>query len=223
MGSLIGVDEAGRGPVIGPLVVAGFKISSEDHNGLLKMLGVRDSKKCSPKRREWLAKEIKKLGEYSVKIISADEIDQRRKEQNLNQLEGDEFGEVINRLNPDDDTTIIVDAADANEERFKNYLEKSVKKGHIISKHKADEDYLVVAAASILAKTERDDQVRIIAKELNAEIGSGYPADPITIKFLENWIREKRDLPPHTRRSWKTSEKLLKRLFGSNRTLDEFG
>ena len=123
MGSLLGVDEAGRGPVLGPLVVAGFKLSSETQNRLLEELRVRDSKKCTPKRRETLALELRKLGKYTIRIVTASEIDEYRQSMTLNKLEGQLFAEVINRLSPDKETTIIVDAADANEDRFKKYIE----------------------------------------------------------------------------------------------------
>jgi ribonuclease HII len=213
MSSIIGVDEAGRGPVLGPLVVAGFKLDSEEQEQYLIEIRVRDSKKCTRSRRERLAVDIRKLGKYSIKTYSAHEIDEYRKTNTLNRLEGELFAEVINTLSPDEDTT-----------SFKKHIESNlIKNLNIISKHKADENHLVVAAASILAKTVRDFLIDEIGKELNAEIGSGYPADPITRNFLEKWIKEKGDLPPHTRLSWNTAKKLLNNHNKPVRTLDQFG
>lgn len=223
MGSIIGVDEAGRGPVMGPLVVAGFKLDSEEQVKILKKLNVRDSKKCTPQRRERLADELKKIGHFAIKACSASEIDEIRKNKTLNKLEGELFGDVINSLSPNTESTIYVDSADANEESFKKYIESELKtEAKIISKHKADEIYLVVSAASILAKTTRDASVREIELELNSEIGSGYPADPITRKFLEKWIKDKGDLPPHTRRSWNTAIKMMRDIKNPVKTLDDF-
>ena len=222
MGSLLGVDEAGRGPVMGPLIVAGFKLDSELAETRLEELRVRDSKKCTPQRRERLGVELRKMGQYYIKTVSAKEIDEYRKRMTLNRLEGELFAEVINQLVPDENTTIIVDAADSNADRFGGYIKAKVKTGKIISKHKADDNYLIVAAASILAKTERDAQVKRIGEELNMNIGSGYPADPITVNFLEKWIKEKGDLPPNTRHSWNTSKKLLEKHRRPIKTLDQF-
>jgi ribonuclease HII len=223
MGSIIGVDEAGRGPVIGPLIVAGFKLDFEEQVKILEKLKVRDSKKCTPIRRERLAVELKKIGHSAIKSCSASEIDKIRKNKTLNKLEGELFGKVINSLSPNNESTIFVDSADANEETFKKYIESELKtEAKIISKHKADEIYLIVSAASILAKTTRDARVREIELELNAEIGSGYPADPITRKFLEKWIKDKGDLPPYTRRSWNTAIKMMRNMKTPVKTLDDF-
>ena len=223
MDSIIGVDEAGRGPVIGPLVVAGVLVTTEEVNQTLKQLKVRDSKKCTPKRREKLAEEIKKICEFSIKTISANDIDEQRKYKTLNVIEGELFADAINELNYDNNTSIYVDSADANEETFKKYIESKLKmQSKIISRHKADELYLVVAAASIIAKTMRDAYIQKIGIELKAELGSGYPADPITRKFLEKWIKDKGDLPPHTRRSWNTAKKLIKDIKSPIKTLDQF-
>ena len=224
MNSIIGVDEAGRGPVMGPMVIAGFMLPSADQAARLKDMRVRDSKQITPRRRQQLADQLRKIGKYTIKTISAAEIDERRKHQTLNTLEAELFAQVIITLSPEKGATIMVDSADANEETFKRYIEEMVGTDYeIISKHKADEMYTIVGAASILAKTERDAQMARIARELDAQVGSGYPADPITVNFLEKWIKEKRDLPPHTRRSWKTAQKLLKDIKAPIRTLDKFG
>jgi ribonuclease HII len=217
---ICGVDEAGKGPVFGPLVIAG--VLFEDDSELIRF-NVRDSKKIAPKRRKILADIIKKIAvNYEVLIISASDIDDMRKIMTLNEIEVNAFSKVIGKLKPD---ICYVDAADVNEKRFaKNILSNMSFYPKIISKHKADDTYLVVGAASILAKTIRDEVVRKIAegleKKLNLPLGSGYPADPITKKFLKTWIETYGKLPPHVRHSWKTAQKLMKD--STMRTLDDY-
>ena len=204
---ICGVDEAGRGPVMGPMVVAGLMIENESQ---LDGLNVRDSKKCTPKRREKLAQELHKIAEKEVIIVPASDIDTMRKGLTMNQIETKLFASVIEKLRPN---VAYVDSVDVNEDRFgkdiKNELTSKVK---IISKHGADEIYPIVSAASIIAKTTRDAEIRKIAKEIGENIGSGYPSDAVTIRFLERWIDEHGKPPPHTRLSWKTAQRLLDRI-----------
>ena len=217
---ICGADEAGRGPVIGPLVVAGVTI--KDDAELIKNR-VKDSKKLSPKRREYLTKLIKELAiDYEILVVSASDIDDMRKVMTLNEIEVNAFRKVIKKLRPD---ICYVDSADVNEKRFgKDILSELSFKPEIISKHKADDIYPIVGAASILAKTRRDEEVKKIAQKLeqklNLPLGSGYPADPITKKFLEIWLDRFGKLPPHTRHSWKTAQNLLKQK--NTRKLDDF-
>ncbi len=199
-----GVDEAGRGPVIGPMVVAGVCANREK----LIELGVRDSKKLSPKRREFLAGEIKKIADKVViRVVEPEEIDAMREEMTINELEVRIFAEVIEKLKGDE---IFVDAADVNEERFASeilsFLSYSPK---IISKHKADDIYPEVSAASIIAKVERDKIIEKIAEEIG-DFGSGYPADERTKEFLKEYYEEHGELPPHVRKSWKSAKRILK-------------
>ncbi|GAF70471.1 unnamed protein product [marine sediment metagenome] len=217
---ICGCDEAGRGPVFGPLVIAGVLFEDDSE---LASLNVRDSKKITPKRREFLAKKIKERAvKYEILVISASDIDDMRRVMTLNEIEVNAFSKVISRLKPD---ICYVDAADVNEKRFgKNILSRLSFKPKIISKHKADDIYPIVGAASILAKTTRDEIVRKIAvdleKKLSLPLGSGYPADPITKKFLKIWVETYGELPPHVRHSWKTAQKLMKE--SKMRTLDDY-
>lgn len=201
---ICGVDEAGRGPVIGPMVVAGVMLESESQ---LEGLNVRDSKKCTPKRRTRLAQEINKIAHCEFIIVPANDIDTMREQMTMNQIETKLFASVIEKLRP---TVAYVDSADVNEDRFgkniKNELNFEVE---IISKHDADDIYPIVSAASIIAKTTRDSEIQKIRDEIGKEIGSGYPSDPITIKFIEGWIDKYGKTPPHTRISWATTQRLL--------------
>ncbi len=205
----IGIDEAGKGPVIGSMFVAGVL----NFEGLGK-LGVRDSKRLSPSRREYLAKLIEASTEAHVVEFTATEIDDSRKTHTLNEIIVELFSAVIMHFQPD---RAFVDAADVNPNRFATNLKSSFKKergegaegeSEIISESKADERYPVVSTASIVAKVHRDRSIRQLEAEIGAEIGSGYPADPKTIQFLRRLLKEKEDIPPYVRRSWKTVERV---------------
>lgn len=217
---ICGVDEAGRGPVFGPLVVVGVKL--KDDSKLIEYK-VRDSKQLTPQRRKILAKKIQEIAlDHEILVVSAKDIDDMRKVMTLNEIEVNAFIKVIKRLKPE---TCYVDSADVNEKRFgMNILSGLSFKPDIISKHKADSIYPIVSAASILAKTRRDEEVQKIEQnlknKLNLPLGSGYPADPITQKFLKTWLKRFGELPPHTRHSWKTAQNILKEK--NVRKLDEF-
>ena len=215
-----GIDEAGRGPVMGALVVAG--VTFENDLGLIQH-NVRDSKKISPKRREVLAKKIKEIAlDYEIIVISAKDIDDMRKVMTLNEIEVNVFSKIIDKLRPD---ICYVDSADVDDKRFgRNILSRLSFKPEIISRHKADEIYPIVGAASILAKTRRDNEVRGIEQELRKKLdlplGSGYPADPVTQKFLKTWVKTFGELPPYTRLSWSTAQKILSE--NKMKKLDDF-
>ncbi len=217
---ICGVDESGRGPVIGPLIVAGVTFEDDSE---LKKLGVRDSKKLTPKKRQVLSKKIKEIAvNYDILVIPASSIDDMRKVMTLNEIEVYAFSKIIDKLKPE---FCYVDAADVNEKRFgKDILSNLSFKPKIVSKHRADDIYPIVGAASILAKTARDENVKKIAheleKKLNLPLGSGYPADPITQKFLRTWIKTYGELPSYVRYSWKTAQNLIKE--SKMKKLDDF-
>jgi len=212
---ICGVDEAGRGPVMGPLVVCGVCVSSDAR---LRELGVRDSKQLTPARREELDKEIRDIADIEIIELSAAEIDSMRSRLTMNQIEAKVFSVIVDRLSPDE---AYLDAADASETEFERMVCSELKcRPRVVSKHKADQLYPVVSAASIVAKVRRDFRMREISDRLGCEVGSGYPHDKLTIAFIERYLDEKGDLPPHTRRSWDTSKSIMmrKRL----RPLDSF-
>lgn len=202
---ICGVDEAGRGPVIGPLVVCGVSIEGDD---ILRKLGVKDSKKLSRIKREDLSEKIRKVaGRIEIVEVAASDIDSLRDEMTLNQLEVKVFASIIKNLGSD---VAYVDAADVDEERFARDIQDEIgSKVNIISKHKADDTYPVVSAASILAKVRRDALVLSIEEDIGEPIGSGYASDPVTIRFIESWLARYNSLPPHTRKSWDTSSRLV--------------
>ncbi|MBE6496038.1 MAG: ribonuclease HII [Methanobrevibacter thaueri] len=201
---ILGVDEAGRGSVLGPLVIAGV-IVPEKMEKVLERMGVKDSKKLAPHRRTILSRKLKKMFDYDIIVISAREIDEMRADGiNLNEIEKNAMEELIMRLKPE---KAIVDAVDVKAERFQNNLQKDTG-FDVIAEHKADDNYIQVSAASIIAKAERDDQIAEINKQFIKQggIGSGYPSDPTTKKFLENYTYD--EMPDFVRRSWNTVAKM---------------
>ncbi|MCK5699372.1 MAG: ribonuclease HII [Candidatus Aenigmarchaeota archaeon] len=204
----LGIDEAGRGPVIGPLVVAGVHLKKE-HEPQLKDLGITDSKLLSPKKRENLEKEIKKIAiNVRVIIISAKQIDNDMKNMSLNHIEMNAMAKIINQT-PDAKKTII--DLPSNSKTFTQELEaKTTTKTKITAEFKADLNHTSVSAASIIAKTERDRQIRLIEKKHNIKLGSGYPSDPKTKTFLKEYIPSHDTLPDYIRQSWQTTKDLIK-------------
>jgi len=200
---ICGVDEAGKGSVLGPLVVAGIGVSSEER---IADLGVKDSKQLAPGERERLYKEIRRLCRVATVMIDAREIDAIRVEMTMNACVARAHAQVIKKIAP---ACAYVDACDVNcfryAEMVKGHLEPPCE---IVSEHHADEKYAVVSAASIVAKVVRDREIARLAKTYG-DIGSGYPSDPVTIRWLSGYIGEHPQPPPIARRSWKTVGALL--------------
>jgi ribonuclease HII len=211
---ICGVDEAGKGSVLGPMVIAAVGISSED---ILEGIRVRDSKLLCAKERERLYKIIKKKCQVATVRLDAQQIDIMRRDMTLNEAVARSHAQVIIKLSPD---YAYLDACDVNTFRYgemvKNHL---VQPCEIISEHHADEKFPVVSAASIIAKVTRDRAIATLAKKYGT-IGSGYPSDPVTIQFLNSYIDEHRVPPPIARKSWKTVSEILSRK--SQRNLDDF-
>ena len=204
-----GVDDAGRGCAIGPLVIAGVLMNENDLSKLAD-LGVKDSKLLSPHRREVLAPEIKRVAkDYNIVKLSPRQIDDvvlnGRKLRRLNWLEAQTMAKVIEALKPD---KAYVDASDVLEERFgRDILDFLSFRIPIVSEHKADRTYPIVSAASIIAKVERDREVAELAKA-HGDFGSGYPSDPRTMDFLRRCLKKMEEYPDFVRRSWKPVKKV---------------
>ncbi len=204
-----GVDDAGRGAVIGPLVIAGVRLDEKDLHKL-KEMGAKDSKLLSPHRREFLAIEIRKVvAKYVVLKLQPNEIDivvrSGRKLHKLNYLEAQTMARVIEELKPD---KVYVDASDVLEERFKQHILECLPfKVDIVSEHKADRNYVAVSAASIIAKVERDKEVSLLS-EVYGDFGSGYPSDSRTMNFLEKLMKNTDEYPDFIRKSWKPAKKV---------------
>lgn len=220
---IVGADEAGRGSVLGPLVVAAVSLR-EERISELKKLGVRDSKLLSSARRSELFREIKKVSESvlctSIRPESIDRVVFRgEKLHRLNYLEAQAMAKLLGKLRFD---RAFVDCCDTNQERFGFQVSDLVaeRRGNsfalgernplfdkIVSEHHADRNYLVVSAASIVAKVTRDTAMKRIRKK-HGRVGSGYPSDPETISFLKEFFGKSRAFPDFARRSWLTIRRM---------------
>ncbi|MCY3975973.1 MAG: ribonuclease HII [Thaumarchaeota archaeon] len=194
---ICGIDEAGRGSILGPLVIAGLLIH---HSKLsqLKSLGVKDSKKLTKKSRYKLYRQIIKIADdYKIKKIPAKIVDRYVYKHNLNLLEAKYMGKTVLLLRPQ---ITYVDSCDVNNLRFGNLVSQT-SSSKVISLHKADSRLMVVAAASIIAKVNRDNTIKKLQKQYN--IGSGYTSDIITYSFIKNCIKNQ-NIPYFVRNSWQT-------------------
>jgi ribonuclease HII len=203
-----GVDEAGRGPVLGPMIIA-LVISDKNTLEKFRNYGVKDSKKLSPSRRKELYTIIKNEARYVLSLrIEPNEIDDAvLNGHKLAVLEAKKIAQLINMVNEAD--IIYIDAAHSNADYFSHLIQVDlIKKLRIVCEHNADEHYISVGAASIIAKTERDEIIENL-KQIYGDFGSGYPSDPRTINFLKQWIQIHNDLPPFARKSWITVKRLM--------------
>ncbi len=201
---ICGVDEAGKGPVLGPLVVAAVAV---DNAKDIQDLGIKDSKQLTPEKRKELSNLIKNKFSFAIEIIEAERVDEYRRQNKLNDLNREAFEKLIS-------------TADVNEHRFGKQIKEQLtneKDTDVISMHKADAKIDVVAAASIIAKETRENEIMKLKKEIG-DFGSGYPSDERTIKFLKSFYADNGKWPTGTRKSWKTVERIR-----PVKTLDDFG
>ncbi|WXG46172.1 MAG: ribonuclease HII [Candidatus Atabeyarchaeum deiterrae] len=213
-----GIDEAGRGPVLGPLVLAGVLIEEEKTEDLVR-IGVKDSKLLTPKRRVDLSRIIEGLALKLLQVeISPEQIDNRIKRGiSLNRLEAEKIASLINRLCPD---KVYIDCPDTNPDRFAQWLRNHVKpkRIEILAMHHADENIPVVSAASIMAKVRRDQRIRELKEKLG-EIGSGYTSDGKTRQYIAHILRENDssdNMPNFVRKTWKTIKNIRSSINSSN-------
>lgn len=211
---LIGIDDAGRGPVLGPMCLAGVLVE-KSKEAELKIAGAKDSKLLSASQRESILVKIKSsVKDYKFKLITPTEIDTGMGEGlNLNQVEALAAGSIVNELTETLSMSqklnlkIILDCPSINTCGWKNQLMDYVKdkklEPKIICEHKADFNHVVVSAASILAKVTRDEQIEKIKQKIGIDFGSGYPSDPATKAFLERHVLDFKD-ERIFRESWAT-------------------
>ncbi len=203
---LMGIDDAGRGPLIGPMVLTGVLLDAKDEPKL-RTIGAKDSKMLSHPERVRLSSLIKKeVKKSSIVLATPEEIDRAVNSTNLNTLEAKKMAEVINNLNDKKTKTrVIVDCPSINTVKWREKLLSFIQHPdnlEVLCEHKADANHPSVSAASILAKVEREEQVAKI-KSVYGNIGSGYPADPFTQTFLKGHGARLRDSGIF-RKSWAT-------------------
>lgn len=201
----VGSDEAGKGPVLGPMVTAAVRVDPDDLS-----TSIDDSKRLTAARREELAAEIRTVADaVGVAVIATDRIDAPETDMNSLTVEG--HAEAIAAVARDGDT-VYTDAGDVSESRFARRVTEGVDERGVAvevrAEHRADARYPVVAAASIVAKVERDRHVEALDAEYG-DVGSGYPSDPTTRAFLRAYVRDNGVLPACARASWKTCDDVL--------------
>ncbi|PIO08107.1 ribonuclease HII [Candidatus Pacearchaeota archaeon CG10_big_fil_rev_8_21_14_0_10_34_12] len=191
----LGIDDAGRGPVIGPMVLAGCLIDEETQKEF-KRLGVKDSKQLTPKRREFLADVIREKAEtFEVIVVYPDEIENHNKNGvKLNEVEAFACARIINKINKGyKEMSIVLDCPSTSLVKWKEFLVSNITnlKGLEIScEHKADRNHICVSAASILAKSVREKEMLKLKEKYGSEIGSGYSSDPVTSRFVAKNVRK---------------------------------
>lgn len=210
---IAGVDEAGRGCVLGPMVLSICIIDKSKENKLLEA-GVKDSKLLSFKKREELFSVIKKEAEeYKIIVIPAEELNILMDDFSLNEIEAQKASTLITQLKTKPEI-IVFDSPDTNAENFtkrvKTYLKSFSKDTKFISEHKADQKYVSVSCASILAKVTRDS---LLKKEMNGLEISGYSSDPKTIDYLKDYFLKNKNFPKNARLKWKTLDNIVKDLY----------
>jgi len=207
---VMGVDEAGRGAVIGPLVVAGVVVE-EDYIPVLKQVGVKDSKKLARERRRKIYERLEELGvEMVYGLVEPSRIDmytRRSGGPGINALEVEEIALMAKNISPN---LLIVDSPTVRTDYVREELQRQLPGVEIISECRADERYPIVAAASIVAKIKRDEAVEEISRELGY-VGSGYPSDAKTREFLTRLIRMRENMGI-VRKSWRTLDKMVLRI-----------
>jgi ribonuclease HII len=210
---IAGIDEAGRGPLIGPLVICVAAIV-ENNESELRALGVKDSKLLTEEQREDILKELIKITHHELVIIQPSEIDDavNSLKYNLNWLEADHGAALLNKLNVKLEENIskcIIDCPSTNIKAYTKYFQEKVddKDIKLQVEHKADLNHLIVGAASIIAKVTREKELEKLKKKLKVDFGSGYPADPKTKEFVEKHHSD-REYSQLFRKSWETYKKI---------------
>jgi ribonuclease HII len=206
---VLGIDEAGRGPVIGSMFIGGF-VTDEKDLDRLEDLGVKDSKKLSDSRREGIRENLGEIGDSIVEEFTASSIDSMMEGMTINRIEIKGFARVIDQADPD---KVVMDLPEPDAEEFIDKIKKSMNSDstdiEFTAEHGADDSFPVVSAASIVAKSARESHVEDLHSKYGYDFASGYPHDKPTINFLERYLDQEGELPPETRRSWSTAERLV--------------
>lgn len=211
---VLGIDEAGRGPVIGPMIISGVLIEENKISDLIE-IGVKDSKELSRKKREEIFEKLIKLVEkYEYILIDPKTIDYYVYKNKLNYLEINNMINIIKKLRPD---KVYIDSPSRNTKKIEEYIKNHLDYNPIlIVDVKADKKYPIVSAASIISKVIRDKKIDEIKEKTGIDIGSGYPSDPKTIKAIEEYYDILKD---YIRESWSTIKKIKEK---KQRNISEF-
>lgn len=205
MGLVLGIDEAGRGAVLGPLVVAGI---AAEEAGLTELwgLGARDSKRVPRGRRQAVTRAIARCGARGrVVVVSASEVDR----DTLTALESAAILELARHFSP---ARLVVDTpvGPAAIRQFAATVSARTglpREAICVVPH-ADRDHPAVAAASLLAKVVRDGYVVALRRQFG-DFGWGYPSEARVQAYLASWLAERGALPPICRTRWRCAQDLL--------------
>ncbi|MFP3402302.1 ribonuclease HII [Acidilobus sp. 7A] len=221
MSWIIGVDEAGRGSLVGDLILAAFAIE-EGSLSLLRDMGVRDSKQLTPAQRERLYTPLTRLGVFAVVPIRPADIDR----ENINVLEeraaATAISLIFRRVRPQEVRAIYIDKF-GELRALPEELRRMGFRGKLVVEPKADVNYVAVSAASIIAKVIRDRRIGVLRSMYGVE-GSGYPSDPLTVKWVRK-VLSSGERPPIIRYSWGTlrgTEAFVNKTKAHKRTLEDF-
>ena len=223
---IAGIDEAGRGPVIGPMVLSICACSSSTANTLYDA-GARDSKLLSSAKRDELKSLIQSSCLHSTTVVSPADIDTAlfSPSSSLTTLSAFRSARLIKSLHrklssADTLSRVILDLPSKSAQSYtalvRSFLPPSLRSISLHAVHRADIDFVQVSCASILAKTTRDRRIASLSKSLSLSLGSGYPSDPVTKRILQTHLStlEQNNI---LRTSWSTVRRLKEA--GSQKTL----
>jgi ribonuclease HII len=204
--TVVGVDEAGRGSWLGPLVVGAFAVA-QDQIEAVRVVGARDSKELSPRSREVVYERLERLGSCRSIDLPPSEVDRHVARKKLNELEASAFARLVREIGP---VIAYLDACDVDARRFGRRVARLAGTGvRIVSRHHADRDFPLVGAASIVAKVRRDRAIARLEEFLGEPIGSGYPSDARTVAFVRRRVSADGPRPEWLRASWRTTKRVI--------------
>lgn len=187
--------------------MAGISVSKKSISEMIDK-GIKDSKLLTPKKRQILFGHVVSIAEsICICRINIEDIDFHVFRNNLNILEAEAMAITISNMKSD---KTYVDSCDVNPSRYQRTISSFLKRNStkLISMHHADKLNAVVSGASIIAKVIRDSEITKIRVKYG-DIGSGYPSDKRTIEFVREWFRQKNEIPPFARKSWKPAQMIV--------------
>lgn len=223
-----GIDEAGRGPVLGSMIVCAYACAEESQDEL-KKLGVKDSKLLSAEKRRDLYGQILSLGKASIVECTAADLNAAMLRRSLNDIEAQAMATALTQLEKNNPTSktkkqnkaapafesVFIDTPDPTLATYERRLKRFYKgSANLVCRHKADTLFPVVSAASVLAKVTRDAGIERLKAEFGEDFGSGYSHDERTIAFLQkHWTNKSHPMHAHVRQQWATAKNLSIRQF----------
>jgi len=207
---IAGADEAGRGCVIGPLVIA-VAVAKEEAAKRLRRAGVRDSKLLSASARKRLAVKVRRECGVLVDMVTAEELNRLMGRRiSLNEIEAMRIAKMFMKLG-EGVRAAYVDSPDTEPERFERRIRRYYNAPFaVMCENKADFKYPIVGAASIIAKVERDAEIERIKRIVGFDFNSGYSSDAVTVAYLKKNLH-KPELQPFIRKEWETVSRMKQR------------